>query len=271
MVMGKFVNKKIAIIGGGHIGLALAEGLINSGKIAGSQLIVANPSLSKIVHLKKHGVEITTDNKFAATKADWIFLAVKPFIIDHVLTEIRDLVKGKLIISLAAIVTIENLRRQVKNAEIIRIMPNMAISCNQGVIGFFTDEQDKKQAKQLLSLLGLVVEVQKEEGLDTLTLLSGCGPAIVSHFIETLANYGISNGLPTDESHALALQTFKGTVSLLEKSGFSAEDLIRSVATKGGITETILNKLKQRDFQSFFILAMDNGYSKIKELKQKLT
>ena len=268
--MDKLESKKLAIIGGGHIGLALVEGFINSGKITGSQLIVANPSLSKIVHLKKHGVEITTGNKFAAIEADWIFLAVKPFVIDQVLTEIRDLVKGKLIISLAAIVTIENIRRQVKNAEIIRIMPNMAISCNQGVIGLFTDKKDKKQIKQLLSLLGLVVEVQKEEGLDTLTLLSGCGPAIVSQFIETLANYGISNGLSIDKSHALALQTFKGTVSLLEKLDLSSDELIRSVATKGGITEAILNKLKQRDFQSFFTRAMDDGYGKIKELGQKL-
>jgi len=146
----------------------------------------------------------------------------------------------------------------------------MAISCNQGIIGFFTDRQDKKQIKQLLSLLGLVVEVQKEEGVDTLTLLSGCGPAIVSQFIETLANYGISNGLSTDKSHALALQTFKGTILLLEKSGLSSDKLIRSVATKGGFTEAILNKLKQRDFQNRFMRAMNHGYSKIKELDQKL-
>jgi len=92
MEMDRFEYKKLLIIGGGHIGLALVEGFINSGKIAGSQLIVANPSLTKITNLKKHGVEITTDNKSAAEKADWIFLADKPFVIDHVITEIKDLV-----------------------------------------------------------------------------------------------------------------------------------------------------------------------------------
>lgn len=268
--MAKFETKKLAIIGGGHIGLALVEGFINSGKIVSSQLIVANPSLSKIAHLKKHGIEMTMDNRIAAAKATLVFLAVKPFVVDQVLLEISDLVKGKFVISLAAVVTIAKLKKRVKNAEIIRIMPNMSISCNQGVIGLFTDGQDKKEIVQLLSLLGLVVEMEKEEELDALTLLSGCGPAIVSQFIEILANYGIKIGLLSEISHKLALRTFEGTISLLEKSALSPNQLIQSVATKGGITEMILNKLQQSDFQNRFAQAMETGYARIKELDQKL-
>lgn len=271
--MAKFEGKKLAIIGGGHIGLALAEGFINSGKIVSSQLIVANPSLSKIAHLKKHGVEITTDNKIAAAKADWIFLAVRPFVVDRVLLEISDSVKGKLIISLTAVVTIDKLRSRVKNTKVIRIMPNMSISCNQGVIGLYAKEltgQDKKYIRELLNCLGLVIEVKKQKDLDVLTLLSGCGPAIVSQFIEIMANYGMNIGLSSYKSHALALQTFKGTALLLEKSGLSSEELILSVATKGGITEAILNNLRQAGFQENFIQAMEIGYGKIKELDQKL-
>lgn len=187
--MDKLENKKIAIIGGGHIGLALIQGLINSGKVSSSQLIVANPSLSKITHLKKHGVEITTDNRIAAVKATLVFLAVKPFVVDQVLLEISDLVKDKLIISLAAVVTIDKLINRVKNTKVLRIMPNMSISCNQGVIGLYAKKltgQDKKHIRELLTCLGLVVEVKKEKDLDALTLLSGCGPAIVAQFMDIL-------------------------------------------------------------------------------------
>lgn len=271
MVMDRFESKKLAIIGGGNIGLALVEGLINSGKIDSSQLIIANPSLTKVAHLKKHGVEITTDNRIAVKKAEWVFLAVKPFVVDQVLSEISDLVKEKLIISLAAVVTIDKLRNRVKNTEVIRIMPNMSISYNQGVIGLFAkglSGQDKKHIRKLLTCLGLVVEVKKEKDLDVLTLLSGCGPAIVCQFIEIMANYGASMGLSSKKGHILALQTFKGTALFLEKSGLSSEELIRSVATKGGITEAILNKLKQKDIQNGFTQAMDKGYRKIKELKK---
>lgn len=271
--MDKFASKKLAIIGGGHIGLALTEGFINSGKVASSQLIVTNPSLSKIKHLEKLGIEISTDNKLAAGKADWIFLAVKPLIINQVLTEISDLVREKLIISLAAVVTIDKLRKRVKNTKVIRIMPNMSISCNQGVIGLYAKEligQDKKYIRELLACLGLVVEVKKEKDLDALTLLSGCGPAIVAQFIEILANYGIKIGLSSEISHKLALRTFEGTVALLEKSALSPNQLIQSVATKGGITEMILNKLQQSDFRNRFTQVMEIGYDKIKELDQKL-
>lgn len=273
--MDKFESKKLAIIGGGHIGLALVEGLINSGKITGSQLIVANPSLSKIAHLKNQGVEIILDNKTAAGKADWIFLAVKPFVVRQVMTEISSSAKGKLIISLAAVVTIDNIRRQIKNnsVEIIRIMPNMAISCNQGVIGMFTKEipkGDRRQMKELFSKLGLVIEVNNEKSLDVITILSGCGPALVSKFMEILANYGIEIGLSSDESHKLILQTLKGTVALLEKKGIFPYELVRSVATKSGITEAILNKIVKEGLQTSFIKAMNSGYTKVKELDQAL-
>ncbi len=268
--MDKFDNKKIAIIGGGHIGQALVEGFIKSGKVTGSQMVVANPSLLKLAHLKKHGVELTSDNKIAAEKVDFIFLAVKPSTISRVLREISNLLKGKVVISLAAVVSINDLRRHVKNAEIVRIMPNMAIACNQGVIGLFGNEENKNQIKQLLSVLGSVIEIEKEEDLDSLTLLSGCGPAIVSQFIEMLANYGIKIGLSADISQTLALQTFKGTTAILEKSELLPSQLIQSVSTKGGISEAILIIMKKQNLEADFTNAMDAGYDKLAKLKESL-
>lgn len=271
--MAKFENKKLAIIGGGHIGLALVEGLISSGKVTGSQLIVANPSLSKIAHLREKGVEITSKNKIAAEKADWIFLAVKPFVVEKVLLEIGSLVENKLIISLAVVVCWDKLKGLVKNSKAIRIMPNMAISCNQGVIGMFAKEiskEDKHQVTKLLSNLGLVVEVNNEKDLDVISLLSGCGPAIVSQFMEILANYGTDTGLLPNQSYNLVLQTFKGTIALLEKMRIAPDKLIQSVATKGGITEAILNKLTKKGLRTRFTESMNYGYTKIKELDQSL-
>lgn len=270
MVMDKFVNKKLAIIGGGHIGSALAEGFINSGKITSSQLVVSNTSLSKLAHLAKQGVEITLDNKVAVKKANVIFLAVKPLITGQVLREIGNLVKGKIVISLAAVVSINNLKKHTKNAEIARIMPNMAISCNEGVIGFFGNIQGKTQIKLLLSVLGSVIEMKKEEDLDSLTLLSGCGPAIVSQFMEFLANYGIKIGLSPSISRTLALQTFKGTTALLEKSELLPSKLIQSVSTKGGISEAILTTMQELNLEADFTKAMDAGYAKLAKLKESL-
>lgn len=269
MAMDK-LDKKIAIIGGGHIGQALVEGFLNSGKITSSQLIVSNPSLEKLAHLSHQGVEITLDNTVAAEKADIIFLAVKPLTTGQVLREIDDLIKCKTIISLAAVVPIKNLKGHPKNAEIIRIMPNMAVACNQGVIGLFGNVQNKNEVKQLLSVLGSVIEMEKEEDLDSLTLLSGCGPAIVSQFIELLAGYGEKIGLSADISQTLALQTFKGTTAILEKSKLSPSQLIQSVSTKGGISEAILITMKEQSLETNFTKSMDAGYAKLAKLKESL-
>jgi len=267
--MDKF-DKKIAIIGGGHIGQALAEGFINSGKISGSQLLISNPSLEKLAHLAHQGVEITSDNIVAAEKVGIIFLAVKPLVTEQVLGEINDSLKDKTVISLAAVVSIRNLKKHSKNAEIIRIMPNMAVACNQGVIGLFGNIQDKNEIKQLLSVLGSVVEMEREEDLDSLTLLSGCGPAIVSQFIELLAGYGKKIGLSADISQTLALQTFKGTTAILERSKLLPSQLIQSVSTKGGISEAIITTMEAQDLETNFTKAMDAGYVKLAKLKESL-
>lgn len=267
--MDKF-DKKIAIIGGGHIGQALVEGFIKCGKVIGSQIIVANPSLAKLAHLKKHGVELISDNKVATVKADIVFLAVKPLTTGLVLKEINTALKRKTVISLAAVVSINDLKKHVENVEIVRIMPNMAIACNQGVIGLFGNGRNKNQIKQLLSVLGTVIEMEKEEDLDSLTLLSGCGPAIVSKLIEILANYGIKIGLSTNISQTLALQTFKGTTAILEKSKLLPSQLIQSVSTKGGISEAILTTMLEQDLEVNFSQAMNAGYIKLQKLKESL-
>lgn len=260
-------DKKIAVIGGGHIGQALVEGFINSGKIYGNQIIISNPSLSKLTHLEKYGVELTSDNKTAAEKADYVFLSVKPLIVGVVLREISSLLEEKIVISLAAVVSIYNLKKYAKRTNIIRVMPNMAISCNQGVIGYYARGHDKFQVKKLLSTLGTVIKMKKEVDLDLLTLLSGCGPAIVSQFIELLENYGIKIGLSADVSQTTATLTFKGTTAILEQKKQLPSQLIQSVCTKGGISEAILDSLKMNGFQSTFDYSMDSGLSKIRALK----
>ena len=271
MAMDKLDNKKIAIIGGGHIGQAFVEGFINSGKITGSQLIVTNPSLSKLIHLKKLGVEVTSNNKVAARKADMIFLAVTPPVIGQVLEELKELLEGKHVISLAAVISIKSLQKHVSATEIIRIMPNMAVFCNQGVIGIFSKKKDISEIKQLLSTLGSVIEVEKEEDLDSLTLLSGCGPAIISQLIEMLAAYGIKIGLSSDISHVLAEQTFRGTTAILKKSKQSPSQLIDAVSTKGGISEAIVQLMQKDDLDISFSKAMDAGYKKLIKMKKSLS
>ncbi|MES2135271.1 MAG: pyrroline-5-carboxylate reductase [Patescibacteria group bacterium] len=267
------VDKKIAIIGGGHIGSALALGLVRSARVRPSQLTVSDSQVQHIAHLKKLGITVTADNVLATAHAEWVFLAVKPGSIGTVLKEIKDASKKRLIISLAAGVTIEDLRQETKSSSVsfARIMPNIPIAENQGVIGLFGSRisvRDLSQLKYVLQGLGFVLEVQKESELEILTVVSGSGPAVVAYAIEAVLTAGQTLGLSKDTATALATHTFKGTSAYLEASRMSPQQLMESVATKGGITEAILTSLKRSGVHQGFVRALKQGHLKIKKTRK---
>src|SRR5260221_326300 len=205
------MNRKIAIIGVGHMGKALLKGFLMSG-MKKENIILSNKA---------------DDNKIAAAQADWIILAVKPSAIGHVAEEIKHDMQGKLLISVAAalrISTIENYAIN-KKQKVIRIMPNIPVAYNQGVIGFYSNKavskSEKKEVLSILSLLGHVYEVKNEDELDILTLVAACGPAIVSYCITLLSHAAFSLGLSKTVADTLALHTYIGSLAYLQGSGLS--------------------------------------------------
>ncbi len=263
-------KNRISIIGSGHIGTALAEGLTRSG-IHAQQILVSGPSARRSSRLKKIGVQTTRDNVEAVRSAKWIFLAVKPTIVAEVVKEIESVVKNKVVISLAAGVRTAMLKKYASQAHIVRIMPNMPVAVNKGVIGHFSRDLAKNEKKEFLLLLsgmGTVIEVKSERELDVITLLSGCGPGIVAFLITILANNAKILGLSEKAANLIAQETFGGTIGYLTHANISPEKLIKSVATKGGVTEAILTDFAKRSLVKDFALAIATGYAKIKKMNK---
>ncbi len=261
-----FANKKIAVIGGGHMGTALVQGLVNVPGVSRSRIVVSDNS--KSARLKQLSVRTTTDNAAAARYADWIFIAVKPSVVENVLDEIKPFARGKLIISLAAGVRVADIRKRLRGASITRIMPNIPVRYNQGVIGLFAPKvsaSEKKDLRTVVSRLGLLVDVKKESELDLITLIAGCGPGIVAALVEMVAKRARTLGLR--EADAIALQTFMGAIHYMIGSGTSASDLMKSVATKGGVTEAIIKSLGEGTFEKNFARAIEAGEKKLKSIK----
>lgn len=259
MEMGKLENKKIGIIGFGHMGKSLMKGLLNSG-------------------LKRENISISSkleNNKETAHQSELIFIAVKPFNVQTVLNEIKEIVQNKIIISIAAGVNIYLIENYLGNSsqKIMRIMPNILISENVGCIGFYSNKYVKTYEKieiiKLLSHIGTVIKVKKESDLDRLTLLIGCAPAIVSYFIELLTHYAKLKGL-NDNSLDIVLNSFSGVITYLKRKEIVPGLLIKSVSTKGGITEAIINNMEKKNIKKKFIDSMTVGYKKINEIESKL-
>ncbi|MEK7571746.1 MAG: pyrroline-5-carboxylate reductase dimerization domain-containing protein [Patescibacteria group bacterium] len=249
------MNNKIAIIGMGHVGKALKQGLLSSGWKQ-KQLLTSNSA---------------AENKKIAEQADWIILAVKPNKIAEVVKQIA-LKKEKVLFSVAIAVTTSHLKKLTTGEQkIIRMMPNLSIAYRQGVIGCFFREEisqtEKKKIQHFLQRLGKVIEVSEEKDLDAFSVLVGSGPAVVAYCIEMCIQAGQNLNLSKKTAQQIALQTFAGTVLYLQKTKQSAVELQAAVATKGGITEEIITMLDQQKVSDRFMQSLLRGYDKIKEMR----
>lgn len=251
------LDKKIAIIGAGHMGKSLMKGLLGGG-FKKENIVLSNQS---------------KNNKNAVMQSDLIILTVKPSIINEVVGEIKENIQSKVLISAAAAVSVSSIVKYAgnKKQKVIRIMPNIAVAHNQGVVGVYANKNvsanEKKEVISMLSCLGLVIDLKKEKDIDTVTLISACSPAIIAHIIEMFSEYGISHGLSARFSQKIVLQSFKGLVAHLEKSNMTSSRLKQSVATKGGVTEAIIKNLDNKKVAKSFSESMDKGYTKIVKLK----
>jgi len=257
MEMDKLNTKKIAIIGMGHMGNALLQGFFSSG-LKREQVVISNNS---------------SNNKKIVQQADWIILAVKPEVVRDVLEDIKEYLVDKLLISAAAGVTLSQLTADTHvKQKIVRIMPNLPVACGQGVIGIFANKYVRERAEVVLvfSLLGNVISCEKENELDALTIISGCGPALAAYCINMLMYSGEKFGLRKKVSEKVAFHTFSGTIALMNKTNQSAAELQSAVATKRGVTEEIIKDLTKHDFYKLFVESLMVGYVKIKKIKEDL-
>jgi pyrroline-5-carboxylate reductase len=258
--MVKSDNPKIAIIGAGHMGLSIASGFLNSKAFKKNQIILANPSDPD----ENWGLMWTTDNNFAAREAELVFLTVKPSSVEDVLKNINKQKTKKLLISAVAGVSLYKLNQLCadKNITGVRIMPSLGVRTQSGVIGVYTGSSKIRKLillKEKLSLLGKIVEVPNEKELDILTIISGCAPALVAYFAQSFSEF-------SDLRDELVAESLLGSLIYIQQSGLSFKEIQEVVATKGGVTEKILNYLKSKETDKIIKLALRSGYDKLHDM-----
>ena len=259
---------KIGFIGAGNMAFALAKAIKKS-KLAKS-IIISDVNQERIDFVKKElGVKISTDNLVVVKSADVVFLAVKPQIIDSVLGEIKDNVKGKLIISIAAGVKLGRLEEGLSGAKVVRVMPNTPCLVGEMAAGFAVGknvkDSDIKLVEEILCSAGKAFYLG-EDMLDAVTGLSGSGPAFVARLIEWMVEGGVKSGLNREVSTELTLQTFLGTSKLLIESGMSADELVKMVSSPGGTTVAGREILEKSDVKDVLVNTVKRATLRSKEL-----
>ena len=262
----------IGLVGCGKMGSALTLGAIKAGVFTASQVRAYDPVPAAIQSLGE-GIQGLASIDEIVSQCDTLLLCVKPGDVSQVLSRIAELKTDPdklLVLSIAAGVTISTMEAAAQgHARIIRVMPNTPALVGEGAAAFSlgskSNEQDAAFAHQFLGAVGVVSQV-KEELIDTVTGLSGSGPAYVYTFIEALADGALLEGLPRDQALALATQTVLGAAKMISESGEHPAILRDRVTSPGGTTIAGLAALEEGAFRSTTIQAVKAATARAREL-----
>jgi len=262
------MNKKIAIIGGGNLGTAIAEGLMQSGFILPGHIIVTKRNISTLQHLEKKGVLISDDNEEALRFADLVILAVKPFQVKDILTKLAGTLDAKkhVIVSVITGVSMDDiLEMTAQKIAVVRAMPNTAIAIQESMTCISYRDVDKDVLAYIMELfnqLGRVVAIE-EKLMNAATVLGACGTAYAMRYIRANIQGGIEIGFDAATANLIAAQTVKGAADLLLKKGTHPEQEIDKVTTPKGCTIAGLNEMEHQGFSSSLIKGIMTSYTKI--------
>jgi pyrroline-5-carboxylate reductase len=257
-------KEKIAIIGGGRLGSALALALAKKHKV-----VVSDPNGEQLFALTKKSKNIDTVmvNSEAADAAPIVVLAVKPAAIARAVETMKSSLPGKLVISCAAGTPIRKIEA-AGGERVIRAMPNLCLEVGEAMIAYSlgskTGPEDETRFLALFSPLGKCVRVE-EKDINAITAASGSGPAFTAFFAKAVADAAAESGLSPETAKIAVAQTLVGTGKLI-LAGKSPDDIIHAVASPGGTTEAGLKSLEEKGVKDALKSAIAEAIKKAKEL-----
>ena len=261
------MSKKIAIIGGGNLGTAIAEGLLKSEFSTAKDIIVTKRNISTLDGLKQKHIAVTDDNSDAVSRSEIIILAIKPFQVKDVLEGIKNQLSSKhILISVVTGILIAEIE-EVLTAKlpVFRAMPNTAIAISESMTCLShsnAGNTDVKYVHDLFSTLGKVVTID-EKLMNAATVLGACGTAFAMRYIRANIQGGIEIGFDALTASLIAAQTVKGAAELLLQKGTHPEQEIDKVTTPQGCTIAGLNEMEHQGFSSSLIKGISTSYNKI--------
>ncbi len=263
-------RQKIAIIGGGNLGVSLAEGFLKSGMAGPRDLIITRRKVKLLESLREVGVGVHSDNPKAAADAQIVILAIKPKQLMDVLKEIKSsLTEKHIIISVVTGISIKEITEAIgTKIPLFRAMPNTAIAIQESMTCVSTKNGTPQQKNQVLSMfeqLGRAVFIE-DELMSAATVLAACGIAYSLRYIRAASQGGIEIGFDAATAQLIAAQTVKGAASLLLVRGEHPEKEIDRVTTPQGCTIAGINEMEHQGFSSSLIKGIMTSYKSIEKV-----
>lgn len=249
------------------MGGAMADGFIKSGAVKPADISVANPTAQKLEHFALQGASVTTDNKTAAEGADIVIIAVKPWLVEQVVNELKPVLNytRQTIITVAAGISGSQFTAWLKKDDAVPqtfiVIPNTAIAVLASmtfIVPVNATADTTAIVKALFDNVGQTM-VNDERHLSAGMTLASCGIAYAMRYVRAAAEGGVELGFKADMAKDIVLQTMKGAVELLQANGNHPEAEIDKVCTPGGLTIRGLNEMEHAGFTSAVIRGLKAG------------
>lgn len=262
---------KVAVVGCGKMGTSIVKALLSGKNFSSEEIVCCDHHQDNLYKLSNdYGVFTTSELLRAVEECEFIILAVKPGAISSLASKLRGKLKGQLILSIAAGVTLQQLQNLFDYQRIIRSMPNLAVQVALSTTVWIASEglsgEDIERTEVILNSLGSSFRVHSEDLIDVATAMVGSGPAYQYLFMEALVEVGVKLGFKRELAHKLVLSMVKGSVALAELGGEDFAALRYKVTTPGGTTAAALYSLEKNSFRASVMEAAEVCYERSKEL-----
>lgn len=258
---------KIGFLGFGNMARAMAEGFLHSGAVLPSQIAACAAHWDKLKkNAEMKGAVPCRDASETVERSDIVIAAVKPYLMEQVLSPLRGALRGKILISVASGWDFQRLSALLgPEIHCLSVMPNTPVSVNEGVVlieeTHSLTEEEYKTARELLGLLG-TAEALPSAQMDAAGKISGCGPAFAAMFLEALGDAGVYHGLPRQLAYKLAAQMLAGTGKLQLETGDHPGAMKDAVCSPGGTTIAGVEALERDGFRAAVMDAIDAAHNR---------
>ncbi len=265
-------GSRIALLGCGIMGEAIAASLLHGEMLSPDQLTGAEPIDWRRNELaNRYGMQMTDSNAVAVEGVDVVMLTVKPQSLDQVFSDLRGRLQShQVVVSIAAGATLGRLHGGLQHPALVRAMPNTPAQIGQGMtVWAATPQVNERQAElvaAILSAMGTAVRVSDENEVDMATALSGTGPAYIFLMMEALIDAGVHMGFSRQIAEELVLQTMLGSVMFARDSGKHPAELRNMVTSPGGTTANALYHMEKGGLRTVMARAVWAAYERTVQL-----
>jgi pyrroline-5-carboxylate reductase len=238
------------------------------------RVVATDVDPSRRMLVKSYGAEVFESNRDAVKSSNVIILAVKPKDVPVVVTDVKDLISGKLVISIAAAVPLNRMESIAPDARFIRVMPNILIEAGEAFIaicpGSRATEEDFETAVRIFGRMGEVAKID-ENLMDVLTGFSGSGPAYVFTIMDAFADAGVKIGLPKELALRIAARMMLGSAKMVLEGKGRPMELRDMVATPGGTTIMGIYELEKGGLRALIMNAVEAAVKRARELSESFS